>query len=633
MIKVTLPDGSIKQFPDKSTGLQVAESIGRKLAKDALAVEVDGDVRDLSRQIEKDCRLKILTFSDEKGKEVFRHSTAHIFAHAISKLFPEANPTTGPSVQDGFYYDFDNLKITPEDFAKIELKMQEISNANYLFERIEWSAEDVKKHQGNNPYKLELAKELAKTGKKITAYRDGDFIDLCEGPHVPGTGCIKAFKLMKIAAAYWKGSQKNKQLTRIYGTSFPSTKELHEYETLMEETEKRDHRKIGQQLQLFQSHEWSPGSPFLLPKGTIIYNELQKLIREEYWKRGYDEVITPQLFNKALWELSGHWAHYRENMFTLEVDEEEFSLKPMNCPAHVLIFKSRTRSYKDLPLRFAEFTFLHRNEVRGTLGGLTRVRKLSQDDAHIFCTPEQIKEEIKGTLEFVKKIYDEIFGFKYEVTLSTKPEKAMGADELWEKAENSLKKGLEELKISYTIKPGEGAFYGPKIDIDVKDVLNRNWQLATIQLDFQMPLRMEAEYDGEDNKKHTCVMIHRAILGSFERFIGVLTEHFAGKFPVWLSPEQIRVLSVAERFNISARKLTDRFRAHGIRAMLDDSAETINKKVRNAQLEQVNYMLVFGEKEERGSELMIRTRENNVTTATEQDFTSQLAKEIAERKI
>ncbi|MBW2969785.1 threonine--tRNA ligase [Candidatus Woesearchaeota archaeon] len=631
MLKLTLPDGKVLQLPDKSTGMQAAEAIGRKLAKEALAIEVNGETRDLSREIEKDSKIKILTFSDEKGKEVFRHSTAHIFAQAIKQLYPEAKPTIGPAVEEGFYYDFDDLKITPEDFEKIQIKMQEIVNADHPFERIEWTMADVKKL--NNQYKTELAEEYKKQGLKLTAYKSGDFADLCEGPHVPTTKYIKAFKLTKIAAAYWKGDQKNKQLTRIYGISFPSTKELHEHEKLQEEIEKRDHRKIGQKLELFMTHEWSPGSPFFLPKGTLIYNELLKYIREEYWKRGYQEVITPQMFNKALWEQSGHWAHFKENMFTLEVDNEEFSLKPMNCPSHVLIFKSKTRSYRDLPLRIADFCYLYRNEVRGTLGGLTRVRKLSQDDAHIFCTPEQIKQEIKGVLDFIKFIYTETFKMPYKAKLSTKPDKAMGAPELWEQAEKSLADALKELKIPYDVAPGEGAFYGPKIDCFVKDVLGREWQCATCQLDFQMPLRMGAEYEGEDNKKHTSVMIHRALLGTLERFMGVMIEHYAGKFPLWISPEQVRVLTVADRFEKDAQKLVEEMRKHHIKATLDATAETINKKVRNAQVDQVNYILVYGEKEQQTNSLQIRTRDNKVSgpVKTEQ-FIQDILKEIAEKQ-
>jgi threonyl-tRNA synthetase len=631
MITITLPDGSKKQFESGITGLQIAESIGKRLAKDALAIKVNGEIIDLSRPIEKNANIEILTFSSKEGKDVFRHSSAHILAHAIKRLFPEAKPTIGPPVENGFFYDFDDLKISTDDFARIEEEMQKIISANYPFKRHIWKLADVKKL--GNPYKLELASEFAKNGWELTAYEDGDFIDLCEGPHVPTSGMVKAIKLTKISGAFWKGDQKNKQLTRIYGVSFPSAKELDEHLKLQEEITKRDHRKIGQELQLFMFHEWSPGSPFFLPRGTIIYNELQKFIREEYWKRGYNEVITPQLFNKALWEQSGHWAHYKDDMFVLEVDDEEFSIKPMNCPSHILIFKSQTRSYRDLPLRIADFCFLHRNEVRGALGGLTRVRKFAQDDAHIFCTPEQVESEIRQVIEFVKYVYHDVFKLQFKLKLSTKPEKAMGAPELWETAEASLQNVLGNLKVDFEIKKGEGAFYGPKIDIDVKDALGRDWQLATIQLDFQMPLRMGAEFEGQDGKKHTVVMIHRAMLGSIERFIGVLTEHFAGKFPLWLSPEQTRVLAVSDKFMIPAAKFVEELRKQGIRATLDATAETINKKVRNAQLDQVNTIIVFGEREANGEPLTIRTRDNKVTgPISKEQFIKDLLTEIHEKR-
>lgn len=631
MITITLPDGSKKQFESGITGAQIAESIGKRLAKDALAIKADGEIIDLSRPIEKNASIEILTYSSKEGKDVFHHSSAHILAHAIKRVFPEAKPTIGPPVENGFFYDFDDLKISADDFARIEEEMQKIIAANYPFKRHIWKISDVKKL--NNPYKLELASEFDQKGWELTAYEDGDFIDLCEGPHVPSTGVVRAIKLIKISGAFWKGDQKNKQLTRIYGVSFPSAKELDEFLKLQEEITKRDHRKIGQELQLFMFHEWSPGSPFFLPKGAIIYNELLKFIREQYWKREYMEVITPQMFNKALWELSGHWAHYKEDMFLLEVDDEEFSLKPMNCPSHVLIFKSQTRSYRDLPLRIADFCFLHRNEVRGTLGGLTRVRKFAQDDAHIFCTPEQVETEIKNVIEFIKYVYADVFKLQFKLKLSTKPEKAMGAPELWEKAEASLQKVLESLKVNFEIKKGEGAFYGPKIDIDVKDALGRDWQLATVQLDFQMPLRMGAEFEGQDGKKHTAVMIHRAMLGSIERFIGVLTEHFAGKFPLWLSPEQVRVLAVSEKYIPQAAKFTEELRAHHVRASLDASSETINKKVRNAQLDQVNTIIVFGEREANGDPLTIRTRDNKVSgPISKEQFIKDILLEIKEKQ-
>ena len=631
-MKLTLPDGSVKELPAGSTGMQAAESIGRRLAKDALAIEVNGEVRSLMLPIEKDAKIKIFTFANKEGKDTLRHSTAHVFAHAIKKLYPNAKPTIGPAVEDGFYYDFDDLKITPDDFMKIEQAMQEIVNANYPFEIQEWTVADVEKNQGDNPYKLELAQDFKEKGWKLTAYKDGDFIDLCEGPHVPSTGYIKAFKLTKVAAAYWKGDQKNKQLTRVYGISFQSSKELQEYQKLQEEIEKRDHRKIGQKLDLFMFHEWSPGAPFLLPKGTIIYNELLEMLRKEYWKRGYQEVKTPQLFNKALWESSGHWAHYKDDMFVIEEDKEQFGLKPMNCPAHILIFKSRTRSYRDLPLRMADFGPLHRNELRGALGGMTRVIKMSQDDGHIFCAPEQVEQEMDRVLDFFTYVYDKIFKVKYVAKFSTRPEKFMGNQKTWDQAEKILEDQLKKRKIHYEVDKGGGSFYAPKIDFFLKDVLGREWQLCTIQLDFQMPVRMGAEYEGADNTKHPCVMIHRAVLGSLERFIGVITEHYAGKFPLWLSPEQIRVLSLADRFEKDAQKLVDKLRSHNIRATIDASSETINKKVRNAQLDQVNYILVFGEKEQQGA-LQVRTRDNKVFGPVKiEQFIIDVLKEIEEKR-
>lgn len=609
-ITITLPDDKQLKLPKGSTGLEIANSIGHRLGKDALAIAVDDELWDLDRPINKDAYVKILTFDDPQGKEVFWHSTAHIFAHAIKNLYPDALPTIGPAIEQGFYYDFDNLDITPADFQKIEEEMHNIINANYPFERYDWTINDVKNLK--NPYKEELAKDAIERDEPLTAYKDGDFIDLCEGPHIPTTKRVKAVKLLKVSAAYWKGDQQNKQLTRIYGISFPSAKQLKEWQALQEEIAKRDHRKLGDQLRLFTFHDYSPGSPFYLPKGTTIYNTLQQFIREEYWKRGYQEVITPQLFNKKLWEQSGHWQHYKDDMFVLNVENEEYSMKPMNCPSHILIFKNETRSYRDLPLRLADFCFLHRNELSGTLGGMTRVRKFSQDDAHIFCTPEQIKDEIKGVLDFIKYVYQDVFKLPFKAKLSTKPEDSMGDKKLWDQAEAALKEALEEIELDFDVKEGEGAFYGPKIDFDVKDALNREWQLATVQLDFQMPLRMKAEYESADNKKEIVVMIHRAIFGSLERFIAVLTEHYAGKFPLWLSPEQVRILPIADRFTDDARKLLAQLRSHGIRATIDTASETINKKVRNAQLDQANYILVYGEKEQASNSLQVRTRDNKV---------------------
>ena len=634
-ITITLPDGSKKEYAKGSTPLHIAESIGARLAQAALGAKVNGKVWDVMRPINENASLQILTWKDKEGQAIFHHSTAHVLAHAISHLYPDAKPTIGPSIEGGFFYDFDELKITPEDFPKIEDEMKKIVASDFPVVREEMTLDNVKKLFGKkNPYKVELATEFKDAGFVLSVYRQGDFVDLCEGGHLPSTGLIKAFKLTKLAGAYWRGDQKNKQLTRIYATSFPSQKELDAHFKLQEEAEKRDHRKIGQELGLFMFHEWSPGSPFFLPKGAVIYNELLAYIRAEYQKRGYQEVITPQVFNKGLWELSGHWSHYQENMFLMNVDNEEFSLKPMNCPSHVLIFKNATRSYRDLPLRIADFCFLHRNELKGVLGGLTRVRKFAQDDAHIFCTPEQIESEIAGVLDFVKQTYEKIFKLKYRVKLSTKPEKAMGDPMLWKQAEEAPANALKTVGMEYDLKPGDGAFYGPKIDFDVKDPLGRDWQCATIQLDFQMPLRMGAEYEGEDNKKHTAVMVHRAVFGSLERFFAMLVEQYAGKFPLWLSPEQVRILTIADRFLPFAEKVCARLREKGIRVSVDGSNETINKKVREAQLAQANYILVVGEKESSSDTVTVRTREESKVEGVVKidDFITRVVKEIAARQ-
>ncbi|MBI4451569.1 threonine--tRNA ligase [Candidatus Woesearchaeota archaeon] len=633
-IRVTFPDRSVKEFDKGITPLKIAESLGKRLAADALAAKVDGKLADLNLPLEHDCSLKILTFDDKEGKDVFRHSTAHVFAHAVKRLYPEAKNTIGPPVEEGFFYDYDDLKITPEDFSKIEAEMKKIVQENLPTQRVILTMDEVRKlWSKSNPYKVEMAQEFKDAGFELSAYKQGEFIDLCEGPHVPSTGYIKAFKLSKLAGAYWRGDVKNKQLTRIYGISFPSDKMLKDYEHVLEEAAKRDHRKIGQELELFMVHEWSPGSPFILPKGNIIYQSLLQFIREEYRKRGYQEVVTPQMFNKALWELSGHWDHYQENMFLLNVDTEQFSLKPMNCPSHVLIFKNKTRSYRELPLRIADFCYLHRNELRGVLGGLTRVRKFSQDDAHVFCTPEQIGSEIEKLLDFVRFVYHDVFRMQFVAKLSTRPDKAMGDPELWRKAEQALQAALEKEGMKYIVKPGEGAFYGPKIDFDVKDAIGRDWQCATIQLDFQMPLRMGAMYEGADNQKHACVMIHRAILGSLERFLGVLIEHYAGKFPLWLSPEQVRILTIADPYAPYAQAVAEKYKALGIRVSVDERVETINKKVREAQLAQVNYILVVGEREQKDGTVTVRTRDSVVRGDSKVDaFGQELLKEISEKR-
>ncbi len=631
-IKITLPDGSVKEFPSGTTAMQVAESIGKRLASDAIVTEVNGMLIDLSTAIAADSNFKVHTFSSEKGKSVFWHSASHILAQAVKRLYPKAKLTIGPAVEGGFYYDIANEPFHPSDLEKIEAEMAKIVAANYPVERLSISSAEAKKMFKDNKYKLEIIGEEAK-GKEITVYKQGEFTDLCRGPHAPSTGAIKAFKLTKVSSAYWRGDQKNEELQRIYGIAFPEKKQMDDYLKTKELAEKNDHRKLGKELDLIWFHDWSPGSPFFLPKGTIIYNTLLEFIRKEYFKRGYDEVITPQLFNKKLWELSGHWEHYKENMFILNVDDVEFSLKPMNCPSHILIFKSKVRSYRELPMRMADFCNLHRNELNGVLAGLTRVRKFSQDDAHIFCTEEQVEAELNKLLEFTRYVYSGVLNFPFTAKLSTKPEKSMGDKKVWEAAEASLEKALKKNNVNYQVKKGEGAFYGPKIDIDVKDSLGREWQLATIQLDFQMPSRMGAEYEGSDGKKHTVVMIHRAIIGSFERFIGMLIEHYAGKFPLWLSPEQVRILTVADRFNDYAKKVAESYRAKGIRAELDTRAESIPYKIREAELSKVNYIIVVGEKEAKSGTVTVRTRDNKILGAVKAEaFLEQILRDIQDRK-
>ncbi len=630
-IKITFPDGKIKEFPKGTSALGIAKSISRGLAEEAIVAKVNGVLYDLARPIEKDAALQLLKFDSAEGKSVFWHSAAHIMAQAVTRLFPFAKLTTGPACESGFFYDIDHDPFKPEDLEKIEKEMAKIVAEKLEIKRKALAKAEALKLFKDNSYKIEIINEDVKAGEELNAYEQGDFVDLCSGPHVPNTSYVKAFKLTKIAGAYWRGDMKNKQLQRLYGIAFPSKKQLDDHFTLLQEAEKRDHRKIGKDLELFMFHDWSPGSAFFLPKGTIIYNELVKFVREEYLKRGYKEVITPQLFNKALWELSGHWQHYKESMFVLNVDDEDFSLKPMNCPSHVLIFKMRTRSYRELPLRIADFCSLHRNELKGVLGGLTRVRKFSQDDAHVFCTTEQMHSEIMQLLDFVKFVYVDTFKFEFKAKLSTRPEKYMGRLELWETAEDALEGALKAGKLKYEVNQGEGAFYGPKIDFDVKDALGRDWQLATIQLDFQMPLKMEAEYEGQDGKKHPAVMIHRAIIGTFERFIGVLTEHYAGKFPLWLSPVQVRILTVADRFNGYAHKLRQDYLKAGIRVEVDDKAESVPYKVREAELDKVSYIVVVGEKEVGSSTVTVRKGKEQLTLDAEK-FAQQVIKEISQRK-
>ncbi|MBI4449217.1 threonine--tRNA ligase [Candidatus Woesearchaeota archaeon] len=610
-ITVMLPDESKHQHPKGCTGLDIARSIGPRLAKDALAIKVNGELVDVWKPINEDAKIEVVTFKSPEGKDVFRHSTAHVFAYAIQELYPEAKNTIGPAVEEGFYYDFDDLPITEADFPKIEARMKEIVARDERCLRHELTLDEVKQKFLHNKYKVEMASEFALAGGKLSAYQIGEkFMDLCRGPHVPSTGCIKAFKLTMVAKAYWRGDAKNRQLTRVYGISFPSQKELDEYIKQREEAEKRDHRRIGRELDLFMMHEFSPGSAFFFANGVVMFNELVSFLRDEYFQRGYEEVMTPVVFDKQLWELSGHWEHYRQNMFLTTVEGREFSLKPMNCPSHALMFKAHAHSYRELPIRMADFGVLHRNELSGVLGGLTRVRKLTQDDAHLYCRLDQVEEEINGILDLLKKLYVDTFGFTYRMELSTRPDSFLGDVKVWDQAEVTLQKVLEKNKIEYRINPGDGAFYGPKIDVHVRDSIGRSWQLATVQLDFNQAERFDLLYEGQDGKKHRPVVIHRAILGSLERFIGILIEHFAGKFPLWISPRQVKVLSVSEKTAHYADEIVRILREDRVRAQTDTRAETIGKKIREAQLEQWNYIIVVGDQEVANKSVNVRTRDN-----------------------
>jgi threonyl-tRNA synthetase len=632
-ILITFPDGSTKKYEAGVTAETIAKEISEGLARNCVGAQVNGKVADLNRPITENATLKLLTPREQAGLEILRHSCAHILAQAVKRLYPQAQPTIGPVIENGFMYDFDNLDITDEELPRIEEEMRKVVKEKLATKRIEYAnAAEAKSVFGSNPYKTELIEEYS--DGELSAYQQGEFVDLCRGPHIPNTGFAEAFKLTKTAKAYWRGNAENKQLTRIYGLCFAKKAELDEHLKMIEEAEKRDHRKLGRELDLFMFHEYSPGAPFFLPKGAVMYRELINFIREEYRKRGFLEVVTPLIYDKALWETSGHWEHYRENMFITTVEGREMSMKPMNCPSHCLIYKNSTRSYRDLPLRIADFAPLHRNELSGTLSGLTRVRKFSQDDAHIFCTPDQLESELKECIDFVQHVYHEVFHMEYSVELSTRPEKFLGEIELWNKAEGTLAAILDELKIPYKINPGDGAFYGPKIDIHVKDALNRSFQCATIQVDFQLPLRFGLTFEGADNTKHAPVMIHRAVLGSLERFFGIIVEHFAGRFPAWLSPEQARILPIADRHNEYCKSVVDMLNASGLRATMDERPLTTNKKVREAELAKVNYILVVGDREVESRTVNVRTRDNKILGEKKVDeFKEELLSEVKERRV
>ncbi len=608
-MKVILKNGDGLSLEEGARCSDAAKAINESLARNAVAAKVNGVLCDLSHELKEGDKLELLTLKDHEGLEVYRHTCAHVLAQAVKTIFPTCKLAIGPVIENGFYYDFDfNTPITQEDFEKIEAEMQKIIKANTPIERFELSRKEaVELMSGyNEKYKVELINDLHDDAV-ISFYKQGSFTDLCRGPHLPSTGKIKAFKLTSIAGAYWRGNEKNKMLTRIYGVAFAKKDEMQAYFDMLEEAKKRDHIKLGKELKLFALLNEGKGFPFFLPNGMVLKNILADYWRDLHRKEGYVEIQTPIILNRTLWETSGHWDHYKDNMYTTKIDGEDCAIKPMNCPGGMLVYKLQPHSYKDLPIRMGEMGLVHRHEKSGQLHGLFRVRCFTQDDAHIFMLPEQITDEIKGVVRLTDKIYKQ-FGFKYKVELSTRPENSMGTEKEWNMATDALRAALDELGFEYEINEGDGAFYGPKIDFHLQDSIGRTWQCGTIQLDFQMPQRFELEYTGEDGEKHRPIMIHRAIFGSMERFIGILIEHYAGKFPVWLAPVQVKVLSITDRTKDYANAVCEKLKARGIRVELDGRNEKIGYKIREAKLEKVPYVLVVGDAEERDGTVNVNKR-------------------------
>ena len=634
MIKVKLMDGSMKEIEDGSNGYSLATSISRKLAKEAVAAKVNGKLVDLSHELKESDQVEIITVDSEEGIEIIRHSTAHVMAQAVKRIYGDVKLAIGPTVKNGFYYDFDlDTPLTHGDIEKIEEEMNKIINEDLKFKRKDVSREEALKlmSEKGEDYKVQLINDLDES-ENISLYEQGDFTDLCRGPHIPSTKFIKAFKLTSVAGAYWRGSEKNKMLQRIYGVAFATKKELDKYLNMIEEAKKRDHRKLGRELRLFEIMDEGPGFPFFLPKGVVLKNILIDYWRKLHNKAGYVEIETPIMLNKELWIRSGHWDHYKENMYTSMIDDKEFALKPMNCPGGMLVYKSEGHSYRDLPLRVGELGRVHRHELSGALHGLMRVRAFTQDDAHIFMLPEQIKSEILGVIKLIDEVYGTL-GFKYNIELSTRPEDSMGSDEEWTMAESSLKEALDEGGLDYKINEGDGAFYGPKIDFHIEDSLGRSWQCGTIQLDFQLSQRFELEYIGSDGGKHRPIVIHRVIFGSIERFIGILIEHFAGKFPVWLSPIQVKVLPISDSFMEYGHEVIDKLRKYGIRCEIDNRSEKIGYKIREARNERVPYMIIVGEKEKNNGNISLRSRDMGEEGSTSlEEFITRVLKEDQEKK-
>ena len=635
-MKITLKDGSVKEYAQPMSILDVAKDLSEGLGRMACVGEVNGETEDLRTVLDQDCALNILTAKDEKGLAALRHTASHVMAQAIKRLYPEAKLAIGPSIADGFYYDIDfAAPIVADDLEKIEAEMKKIIKEALPLERFTLPrAEAIAlMKEKEEPYKVELIEDLPEDAE-ISFYKQGEFTDLCAGPHLMNTKDVgKAYKLTSIAGAYWRGNEHNKMLTRIYATAFAKKDELEAYLTMMEEAKKRDHRKLGKELGLFMMHDAGPGFPFFLPKGMVLKNTLLDYWRQIHKKAGYVEISTPIILNRSLWETSGHWDHYKNNMYTTVIDEQDYAIKPMNCPGGVLAYASEPRSYRDLPLRMGELGIVHRHEKSGQLHGLMRVRCFTQDDAHIFMTPEQIKSEIMGVAKLINEVYT-LFGFEYHVELSTRPEDSMGSDEDWEMATEGLRSALEELGLDYVVNEGDGAFYGPKIDFHLVDAIGRTWQCGTIQLDFQLPQRFELEYIGADGEKHRPIMIHRVAFGSIERFIGILIEHFAGAFPTWLAPVQVKVLPISDKYMDYAKKVSDALDEAGIRTELDVRSEKIGYKIREAQMQKIPYMLVVGQKEEENGVVSVRSRFlGDEGQKSLEDFISAVQAEIANKEM
>lgn len=606
---IRLKDGSSVEYDKPMSIIEIANDLSEGLGRMAAVAEVDGEEADLRTVLDHDCSLNIHTVNDTEGIAAYRHTASHMMAQAIKRLYPQAKLAIGPSIADGFYYDIDiEGGLTPEDLEKIEKEMKKIAKEALPLRRFTLPREEAIKFmkEKDEPYKVELIEDLPE-GEEISFYEQGEFTDLCAGPHLMNTKGVKAFKLLNLAGAYWRGSEKNKMLTRIYGTAFPKKQDLQDYLTMIEEAKKRDHRKLGKELGLFMMHDAGPGFPFFLPKGMLLKNELLNFWRKLHVSNGYQEISTPVILNRSLWETSGHWDHYKENMYTTEIDGEDYAIKPMNCPGSILVYQNEPRSYRDLPMRLAELGLVHRHEKSGQLHGLMRVRCFTQDDAHMFLAREQIRDEIKRIVSIIDGVY-QMFGFEYHMELSTRPEDSMGSDEDWEVATDSLRQALVDLGKDFVVNEGDGAFYGPKIDFHLKDCLGRTWQCGTIQLDFQLPQRFNLEFVGADGEKHQPIMIHRVCFGSVERFLGILTEHFAGAFPTWLAPVQVKVLPLSEKYIDYAKEVADKLKASDLRAELDERSEKLGYKIREAQSLKIPYMLVVGGKEQEDGTVSVRTR-------------------------